>query len=315
MTLLFLDQFFLKHETGQHPERAVRLSSISKCLVGEGLDTQCTRPTWDAVSTERLARIHTLEYAEAVQAFAAQGGGQIEADTLVSRDSYDVAKYAAGAVCDAVQRVINGQDSRALCLVRPPGHHALGNTPMGFCLFNNIAIGARVATEESDLDRVLIIDWDVHHGNGTQDSFWTDPQVGFYSVHRFPFYPGSGAANETGSGQGLGTTFNLPIEFGTSRDDYRKQVANSLEDFAERMKPQLILVSAGFDSHRLDPVGSLGLEVEDFAMLTRLVLDIAASHTDGRIVSVLEGGYHPDILAESVAAHLRELLEYNVDHD
>jgi len=310
MALLYYDEFFLKHDTGHHPERAVRLSSIAQRLADEGLDARCGRPNWDRVSAERLGRVHSLEYVEILQTFASQGGGQIEADTLVSRDSYDVAKRAAGAVCDAVQRVIGGEDSRALCLVRPPGHHALNDAPMGFCLFNNIAIAALVATKELDLDRVLIVDWDVHHGNGTQDSFWKNPQVGFFSVHRFPFYPGTGATNETGSGEGLGTTFNLPVEFGTSRDDYLTQVAHGLEDFAKRLKPQLILVSAGFDSHRLDPVGSLGLEVEDFATLTRLVLDIAASYCDGRVVSALEGGYNPEVVAESVAVHLRELLDY-----
>ena len=180
---------------------------------------------------------------------------------------------------------------------------------MGFCLFNNIAIGAKEAIAAHQLDRVLIVDWDVHHGNGTQDMFWTDEQVGFLSIHRWPFYPGSGKGDETGSGQGLGTTRNLPIEYGTSRADYLAQFTTELADFASRVKPQLVLVSAGFDAHRQDPIGSLQLETEDFAELTQVVKQIAAEHAGGRLISVLEGGYHPARLAESVGLHLAGLLE------
>ena len=179
---------------------------------------------------------------------------------------------------------------------------------MGFCLFNNVAIGARMAIDELGLDRVLVVDWDVHHGNGTQESFWRDEQVGFLSIHRFPFYPGTGDADETGSGPGLGTTLNLPVAFGTSRAEYLKWFTTELEQFADRIKPQLVLVSAGFDSHRRDPIGSLGLEVDDFATLTQAVRAIAAEHAQARIVSVLEGGYNPPVLADCVAMHLTELL-------
>jgi acetoin utilization deacetylase AcuC-like enzyme len=155
---------------------------------------------------------------------------------------------------------------------------------------------------------VLIVDWDVHHGNGTQDAFWTDPKVGFFSIHRWPFYPGTGDRDETGSGAGLGTTLNVPVEFGTSRADYLAQFRNEIEAFADRLKPQLVIISAGFDSHRDDPVGSLGLEIEDFDALTQIVIDIANTHAAGRIVSVLEGGYNPGILAGCVAVHLQKLL-------
>jgi acetoin utilization deacetylase AcuC-like enzyme len=248
---------------------------------------------------------------QAVHDFAARGGGQFEVDTVVSPRSYDVALLAAGAVCDAVERVVRGEDRTALCLVRPPGHHALAQGAMGFCLFNNIAIGASLAIAELGLERVLIVDWDVHHGNGTQDAFWENGQVGFYSVHRYPFYPGTGAADETGAGAGLGATRNLPLRFGISRADYLKAVTDSLEDFSRRMRPQLVLVSAGFDAHARDPIGSLGLETEDFAALTRLVLQIADTYCDGRVVSALEGGYNPTDLAANVEAHLEELLEHS----
>jgi acetoin utilization deacetylase AcuC-like enzyme len=204
--------------------------------------------------------------------------------------------------------VLAGEDRTALCLVRPPGHHALADYAMGFCLFNNVAIAARVAIDEHDLERVLVVDWDVHHGNGTQDTFYADGRVGYFSAHRWPFYPGSGAADETGIGAGLGATRNLPLEFGTPRATYRDRFRRELEDFAARIRPQLVLVSAGFDAHRDDPIGSLGLEVEDFAELTQMVLDVASVHAGGRVVSLLEGGYNPPILAECVAAHLGRLI-------
>lgn len=260
---------------------------------------------------ERLARVHKPEYAAKVEEFAKKKGGRIEADTVVSDASYDVALLAAGAVADAVDRVLRGEDKNALCLVRPPGHHALERDAMGFCLFNNVAIGAKVAIAEHELDHVLIVDWDVHHGNGTQDTFWHDPQVGFLSVHRWPFYPGSGDSDETGSGPGLGTTVNLPIHFGTERKDYLSHFTAALEKFADKLRPQLVIISAGFDAHRDDPVGSLGLEIEDFATLSQAVKKVADAHAKGRIVSVLEGGYNPGVLAGCVEVHLKELLHQN----
>ncbi|HQU41703.1 MAG: histone deacetylase [Planctomycetia bacterium 21-64-5] len=309
MTLLYYDQQFLDHETGAHPERPLRLIKVIDRLEHAALVAQCSRHAWQPVSMARLARVHDLAYAKMVADFAERGGGQIESDTIVSAKSYEVALLAAGAVCDAVERVVGGEDKHALCLVRPPGHHARQAEVMGFCLFNNIAIAARTAVAELGLDRVLVVDWDVHHGNGTQDAFWRDEQVGFLSVHRWPFYPGTGRASETGAGPGLGSTMNLPVEFGTSRRDYLDRFRGALEDFASRIKPQLVLISAGFDSHRTDPVGSLGLESEDFGELTKLVLDVADAFADGQVVSVLEGGYHPQALAESVEIHLGELMK------
>lgn len=308
MTLLYDDPLFLTHDTGRHPEQPLRLKAVSERLEQTGLAARCQRPAWPQVSLERLSRVHGADYARSVAEFARQGGGQIEADTVVSSASYDVALWAAGAVCDAVERVVRGEDLRALCLVRPPGHHALTTSAMGFCLFNNVAVGARLATAELGLGRLLIVDWDVHHGNGTQDAFWRDEQVGFFSVHRWPFYPGTGRASETGSGPGLGATMNLPIEFGTPRPVYLDRFRGALEDFASRVRPELVIVSAGFDAHREDPVGSLGLESEDFETLTAAVVDVARAFAGGKVVSVLEGGYHPARLAEAVEIHLTELL-------
>lgn len=307
MTLLYYDPCFLEHETGNHPEKPDRLRRIVSHLEETKLLETCRRPAWENATAAQLARVHELEYIARLKKYAADGGGRIESDTVVSPRSHEVAVRAAGAACDAVTRVVKGEEQRALCLIRPPGHHALANDAMGFCLLNNVAVAARVATADLEIPRVLIVDWDVHHGNGTQDAFWTDERVGFFSAHRFPFYPGSGAKDEIGAGPGLGTTRNLPLEFGTTRDQYHRAFEAELTTFADRIKPGLVLVSAGFDAHRLDPIGSLGLEEEDFERLTRVVLDIARTHASGRVVSLLEGGYNLDTLPGCVATHLRAL--------
>lgn len=308
MTLLYYDPLFLEHDTGRHPECRQRLDKVWSHLTEQKLDQRCTRPRWQAAGAKELGRNHTGGYIELVKDFCDRGGGQIEGDTVCSRASYRAATRATGAVCDAVSRVLKGEDTSALCLVRPPGHHALTHAAMGFCLFNHVALAARHATAEHKLERILIVDWDVHHGNGTQDAFWEDPQVAFFSIHRYPFYPGSGSEQETGSGKGLGTTRNLPVAFGTSRDAYLKRFTSELTEFAAKFRPQLILLSAGFDSHRADPIGSLGLEVEDFEKLTAIVRGLAEEHCEARWVSLLEGGYNVDILPKCVAAHLAGML-------
>lgn len=309
MTLLYSNATMQEHQTGQHPERPARLESIEQRLQQKLPATVTRKNSWQPIALPRLQRIHPASYHQTVLRLCKSGGGALDPDTIVSERSYEAACLAAGAAVDAVENVLHGNDTNALCLVRPPGHHALAQRAMGFCLFNNVAIAATIAIAEQELNRLLIIDWDVHHGNGTQDLFWTDAQVGFFSVHRRPFYPGSGAADETGSGAGLGTTCNLPLPMGISRQEYLQQFERTLVDFAARIQPELILVSAGFDSHRLDPVGSLGLESSDFAILTHLVQQIANTYCSDRIVSVLEGGYHLDALAESVQIHLGELAK------
>jgi acetoin utilization deacetylase AcuC-like enzyme len=309
MTLLYYDPRFLDHDTGPHPEQPERLRQIMARLERTGLAAQCDRPQWQPASRERLQLVHETAHIDRVAALASRGGGRFDSDTVVSPASFEVAQLAAGAACDAVDRVLGGETRTALCVARPPGHHAVAERAMGFCLFNNIAVAAAVALEEHNLDRVLVVDWDVHHGNGTQDLFYADGRVGFFSIHRWPFYPGTGAADETGTANGLGATRNLPITFGTPRTTYLDQFRRGLEDFAGHIRPQLVLVSAGFDSHREDPIGSLGLQVEDFAALTKVVVDVAAVHSAGRIVSLLEGGYNPAVLAECVETHLRGLLQ------
>lgn len=307
MTLLYYDPVFLEHDTGGHPEHASRLTAIVQQLRDSSCLDACRQVRWTPASEETVCSVHTAEHLQRIRRWCAAAAGRVEQDTVVSARSCEAALMAAGAVCDAVKRVMDGEDRSAVCLVRPPGHHALPTQVMGFCLLNNAAIAARWAIRHHGLERILIVDWDVHHGNGTQAIFWEDPRVGFYSIHRWPFYPGTGAATEAGAGPGQDTTRNVPIEFGTSRSEYVATFSETLSEFANQMRPQLVLVSAGFDAHKLDPIGSLGLEAEDFGQLTRHVLRIAAQYAQGRVVSTLEGGYHPAALAQSTLVHLQEL--------
>ena len=310
-TLLYDDPLFLQHETGRHVESAERIRPVQRTLsAGSALSSQILRIShWDKADRNAMQRVHSQPYLEHLEQFAAQGGGQIEQDTILSLRSFEVACHASGAACDAVSRIIGGESQRAFCLIRPPGHHALTDGAMGFCLLNHVAIAAAHARTTAGVDRVLIIDWDVHHGNGTQDIFWSDSQVAFLSIHRWPFYPGSGRAEETGTGPGLGTTCNIPLAVGTSRATYCDRFQQEVERIAAHHQPDLILLSAGFDAHQDDPIGSLGLQDEDFATLTRCVRDVAEVHCNGRIVSLLEGGYNPEALARCVRIHLRGLSD------
>jgi acetoin utilization deacetylase AcuC-like enzyme len=310
MTLLYTDPFFLKHDTGRHPECADRLRAITGRLDRVGLVKKCTAGTCRPVREETVAALHDARMIMRARQLAQHGGGRLDPDTVVSPDSFDVALAAAGACVAAVEAVFKGADRTALCLVRPPGHHATPTHSMGFCLFNNIALAAEHARKAHGLKRLLIVDWDVHHGNGTQDIFWEDSEVMFLSIHRYGggFYPGTGAADETGKGKGVGYTINVPVRYGTSRKDYHDMFRTALDRAAAKIRPELVLVSAGFDAHARDPIGSLGLEVEDFVTLTLEVLGVAKTHAKGRLVSCLEGGYNLEALAESVQAHLEALL-------
>lgn len=310
MTILYTDPIFLKHDTGNHPERIDRLKSITARLDKAGLPKKCTAGVCQALSEEAVAKVHSPMMIMKNKQVAEHGGGRVDPDTVLSADSFQAALTAAGTAVAAVDAVLKGPEKNALCLIRPPGHHATPTRSMGFCLFNNIALAARNAIDKHKLERVLIVDWDVHHGNGTQDVFFEDPNVVFLSIHRHGngFYPGTGAADETGKGKGAGHIFNAPVTFGTTRKDYFAQFGKVLDQAAAKCKPELVLLSAGFDAHAKDPIGSLGLEVEDFITLTKQVLDVAKTHCGGKLVSCLEGGYNLEMLAESVQAHLETLL-------
>ena len=308
MLRLFSDSRMNLHvPPNSHPERPERLRAILHWLEHSPLNAQCSTGNIRPATVEELLRVHHQSHLAKLLEFESRGGGQIEADTWINPGSIETARLAAGACVQAVDGIVNGPDRRAFCIVRPPGHHARPDSAMGFCLFNSIAVAARHAIEKVGLARVLIVDWDVHHGNGTQEIFYEDPRIAFFSIHRFPFYPGTGRADETGLGHGLGFTKNIPLRFGTHRKEYRAAFRSSLEEFADRVKPELILLSAGFDAHKADPVGNLGLESEDFEELTEDILAIADMHSGGKIVSILEGGYNVSKLVESVEAHLGRL--------
>ncbi len=312
MVHLFSDRTMLDHvPPPRHPEKPERLAAILRHLDRTGLTKSCVEGGVRAATAEELGRVHDPSLLEAIHQFGRSGGGLIEADTWVSEGSLTAALLGAGAVVEAVDAVVEGRASRALCLVRPPGHHARPAAPMGFCLFNNIAVGAAEAIQRFGLQRVLIVDWDVHHGNGTQEIFYNDPAAAFFSIHRSPFYPGTGNRDETGTGAGLGTTRNLPLAYGIRRQAFLEAFRTSVEEFADRIRPELILISAGFDAHAEDPVGDLGLEVEDFVEMTAIVTRIAETHAGGRLVSILEGGYNVSILAGCVAEHLKALNSHS----
>lgn len=307
MTTVFTSAQFEQHQTGRHPENPIRIEVLREMIEDLPEEQRPQTGSFQAATLLDLERVHSQAHIKNVHDVADAGGGHLDADTVVSPKSYEVALLAAGAACKAVSLVTSSAETNALCLIRPPGHHAVPDHAMGFCLFNNVAVATRYAQQVCGLQRILIVDWDVHHGNGTQDVFYDDETVTFFSIHRFPFYPGSGDRDETGRGAGLGTTFNEPIAFGTSREEYFQRFERTLQRAADRAKPELVLISAGFDAHRLDPIGSLGLETEDFARLTDLVTEVAETYCHGRIVSLLEGGYHPQALADSVKAHLLRL--------
>jgi len=302
--LLYHSPDFVLHDTKKHPESVSRIVQVNAMLKDQGWLDRCELHPWEPATLSQCVRNHPESYLNELQDWCDRDAGRVEADTVVSKGSWRAATMAAGAVCDAVERVIQGNDPLAFCAIRPPGHHALAAAPMGFCLLNNVAIGAHHA-RSLGLNRVLIVDWDVHHGNGTQASFWEDPTVGFVSIHRFPFYPGTGKADETGAGKGIGTKVNIPVDANIRPEEFLKRLYHATEKLANELKPELILLSAGFDAHVEDPVGGLTLEAEHFHQAGEWICKLARQYCQGRLVSLLEGGYHLKHMPESVDAHLK----------
>ena len=300
MTLLYCPPCFLDHETGGHPERADRIRGLPERLAAEGLARRCRTPEFQPVSRQRLARVHSPAYIDEVWAYAKSGGGYIESDTVVSPASYDVALMAAGSVCDAVERLLRGEDTQALCLVRPPGHHAMVNRAMGFCIFNNIAVAARYAIKRKSVERVLIVDWDAHHGNGTQETFYEDSEVLYISLHQYPHYPGTGWIDETGKGKGEGYTVNLPFPAGTGEADYLEAFRRVIIPAAEKFQPGLVMVSAGYDSHVGDLLCSMRLTDSSYRKMTDELVAFARGCCNGRLILTLEGGYNLNAEARSI---------------
>jgi acetoin utilization deacetylase AcuC-like enzyme len=305
---IFTDRRMMEHRVpARHPERPERLQAILRHLERTGyLPTCAGGPVREATDGE-LSRIHPPVYLAQVNGLEAVGGGMLDGDTWVFPGSNRAARLAVGTAIEALGYVLGGKERRALCLIRPPGHHARPKAGMGFCIYANIAVCAAEALDRYDVGRILIADFDVHHGNGTQEIFYSSPRVGFLSIHRYPFYPGTGARDETGTGPGLGHTLNVPLPYGTPRPEYHAAFRSNLEKLACRIKPELVLISAGFDAHAEDPVGDLGLEVDDFGVLTKEIVAVAQTHAKGRIVSLLEGGYNVPILAGCIATHLSAL--------
>jgi len=307
-TAVYHDPLFLAHETGrEHLESPQRLRALYQDLQSPEVAAKLISPAFAKATAATVKLAHSSELVRAVAATAAHPASYLDTDTRTSRDSYQAALLAAGAVIDGIRRLATGEIDNGFCLVRPPGHHAERNRAMGFCLFNNIAIGARWALKHLGLERILIIDWDLHHGNGTQRSFYRSNQVLYCSIHQYPFYPGSGALPETGEGRGRGYTVNIPLSGGHSDEHYARIFNELIVPLGRCFCPQLILVSCGFDIMAGDPIGAMQVTPAGLAYMTRVLRELAAECCQGRLLFTLEGGYDLDNIQAGTRAVLSEL--------
>ncbi|MEM7535323.1 MAG: histone deacetylase [Chloroflexota bacterium] len=308
-TAIVYDPIHIDHTLNGHPEYHQRVETAWALLEADGILDQLHRLPSRTVAVEDVERVHRPGYLQQFESISVRGGGRMDADTYVTAASYDAATTAAGSLLNTVDAVLTGEVDNSFSLMRPPGHHALPHIGMGFCLLGNVAIAARYAQTRHGVERVMIVDYDVHHGNGTQDMFYDDPSVLFFSTHQYPFYPGSGGVNEVGSEMARGTTINVPLPAYVSDDGYLEAFRRVLMPAARAYRPDMIILSAGYDAHWMDPLSTMGLSIGGYTQLTREVMALADELCDGRLVCALEGGYHLEATAHCVLSTLRSLLD------
>ena len=305
---LVYDPIYLEHDTGSHPENSQRLVAMMSHLEKTGMKEKLILLSPRLASVEEIEMVHDPGYISSIKSKAERGGGWLDLDTVICPRSYEVALYAAGGALTAVEAVMKGEVDSAFALVRPPGHHATHSRAMGFCIFNNVAIAAKFALSNFNLNRVLIADFDVHHGNGTQDTFYADPKVLYFSTHQYPFYPGTGWIDETGTGEGEGFTVNFPMTAGWGDEEYLRAFNEVLVPVARRFQPDFILVSAGFDTHWTDSIAMMQVSITGFVQMVTILRDLAAELCQGRLVFTLEGGYDLQAVPHALKAILDVLL-------
>jgi acetoin utilization deacetylase AcuC-like enzyme len=312
-TGLVVDRRYEEHDTGRgHPESPHRIRAIRDMLAQYRRDDLVAiEPR--AATREELVSNHGSAYVERVAATADRGVAAFDADTPVSSGSYETARLAVGGVLNLLDAIVAGDVENGFAFVRPPGHHAETDRAMGFCLFNNVAIGVRHLRQRHNLTRILVLDWDVHHGNGTQASFYDDPDTLYVSTHQYPFYPGTGAASEVGVGAGVGRTVNVPLPAGCGDDEYVAAFETLIAPIAAQFRPEVVLLSAGFDAHRRDPLASMVVTDEGFRAMARIMMRVARAHAGGRIAAILEGGYDMEALRSAIPVVIDELAGCDVD--
>jgi acetoin utilization deacetylase AcuC-like enzyme len=309
-TAIIHHPIYEKHDTGPgHPETPLRYTAVMDELrADEKFWSSLTEITPEKASKGLIQAAHTPQHFKRVEGAFEHGQDRLDADTTISMKSFEVGLFAAGGAVAGADAVMQGEVDNAFVAVRPPGHHATAENAMGFCLFNNVAVAAKYAQNNyKEVERIAIVDWDVHHGNGTQGIFYDDPTIHFFSMHQYPWYPGSGSRGETGFGRGLGYTLNVPVKANTPAGEQTRMFDGALEEISKKLRPDLIFISAGFDAHASDPLGQLRLEDTDFASMTASVRQWADDVCGGRIVSCLEGGYNLDTLGKTVKNHIAAL--------